>query len=457
MFTPRGGSGVDRGAIEPRSQLLVRAGRPTTRVIKDVIKDLTPVSVDALSAPTKTLRVAHFSDTYEPRRDGIITSLQTLVRAMATLGHEGLMVVPGHPDQDDSDQLLRMPSVPCGIAQFRIAAWPRRRHVEQIAAWRPDVIHVHTPGPVGLLGVFAARRLGVPLVQTYHTDLHAYADAYRLPSQMLSGLVRCYAKRLGVPRPPIPRGLPRSARRRALLDAGNYLLLGGADIVLVPTPAVLSRHGLPVDSERLFLAPSGVSLPPIPPGARQEVRARCGFGPNTPVALFVGRINREKNVQLLVDAFGRLAAQLPHARLLMVGAVYEQRWARSLLEDAGIADRCVLTGELPPAEVAKAYAAADVFAFPSRTDTQGLVLQEAALAGLPSVLVDPALHGSGPLAGLGVLTEPEPVTFGHAIAELLTDPVRRRRLGLAAKARAEQNTPAAYAARVAALYSRVVS
>lgn len=403
-----------------------------------------------------TLRIAHFTDTYVPRRDGVVTSLQTLTAAMSELGHASLLVVPRHPDQPTDEELLRLFSVPCGVAQFRLASWPRSRHVERVAHWLPHVVHVHTPGPVGLLGIFAARRLGLPLVQTYHTDLRAYADAYRLPSRVLSGVVRCYARRLGSPKPEIPRGGSRVERRRAVVDAGTGLLLADADAVLVPTPAILTRCHLPVDDDRLYLAPAGVGLPHVPPDAGPDFRRRHGIAPNEPVVLFVGRVNREKGIDLLTEAFGRLRRVVADARLVLVGAVYEPRWVQRLLEQAGIADRTILTGQLPPDQVAAAYAASDVFAFPSLTDTQGLVVQEAALAGLPTVLADAALHASGPLAGTGVLAGTDPMRFAEALEDLLTDPAYRARVGAEARRRAERNSPAAYAQRMAAIYGQAV-
>lgn len=419
------------------------------------------------------MRIAHFSDTYLPRRDGIVTALHTLTEALDGLGHASLRVVPRHPDQPDAADLLRVRSMPCGVAQYRMAAWPREAHVARVAAWRPDVIHVHTPGMVGLLGVFAARRLGLPLVHTYHTDLHAYIDAYRVPSRVLSVGVRCYARRLGLRADKVSRRLPSDQRRRAILDSGNGLLLGEADAVLVPTAAVLARCGLPVVSDRIHLVPTGVAPRAVPAGAAGGFRARHGLPPAAPLVLCVGRVNREKNIDLLVRAFGRLLADRPAAgsegrrggpparrvapRLVLVGAVYERRWLGRLLREAGVEAATVVTGQLPPEEVAAAYLAARVFAFPSRTDTQGLVLHEASLAGLPTVLADPQLHGTGPLAGAGLLAPADPTGYAAALGELLADPGRAAAIGAAARQRALAHTPDQFAATVAQVYSRALA
>jgi Glycosyltransferase len=160
---------------------------------------------DPWTAGDRPLRIAHFTDTYLPRRDGVISSLRTLAAALRDCGHETLTVVPRHPEQPDEPDVLRLRSMPCGVADLRLASWPRRQHVTRVAGWAPDLVHVHTPGPVGLLGVFTARSLRLPMVHTYHTDLHAYVDAYRVPITALRMGVRMYARRLGMNRPPAPR------------------------------------------------------------------------------------------------------------------------------------------------------------------------------------------------------------------------------------------------------------
>lgn len=436
----------------------------------------------------QVVRVMHFTDTYLPRRDGVITSLRTLRAGLTELGHTSLTVVPAHRDQAFEPGLIRLPALACGVADLRLARWPwrhlRPELLERLATHRPDVIHVHTPGPTGLLGVLTARRLGLPLVQTYHTDLHAYADAYRVPAVALRVLARLYARRLHAGRAaPLPpgasvAGFPRVAAfsaphpagaiaagaqtaaaretafslaadhssRRAALDLGNELLLGGADAVVVPTAAVLERISLPVDPARLYLIPTGVA----PPRAAADI-SHWGIDEDDKVVLFVGRVNREKGIDLLLPAFDRVLAAEPRARLVLVGAVYEPRWLRRMIRS----DRVIVTGQQPPEVVAAAYKRANVFAFPSGTDTQALVLQEAALAGVPSVLIDPVLHERGALAGAAVLTDAG--GFADAVLGLLRDPAAAKALGARAAQHAARHTPQAFAAAMADIYGKVVN
>jgi glycosyltransferase involved in cell wall biosynthesis len=246
--------------------------------------------------------------------------------------------------------------------------------------------------------------------------------------------------------------------RRSALDACNALLLRDCDTVIVPTRAVLDRVRLPVPDDRVVLVPSGVAPRPTTPEAVAAFRRRYAITPSDRVLLFVGRVNREKGIDRLIDAFAAIVAQRPEARLVLVGARYEPKWFAGLLRRIGpvAAARITWTGEQPAEVVAAAYAAAEVFAFPSLTDTQALVLQEAALAGLPAVLADPVLHRHGALAGAGLYAGPEPAGFADAVVRLLDDPSLARRLGAEAADRARAHTPARYAAALLDVYAAAV-
>ncbi|WP_157546689.1 glycosyltransferase [Hamadaea tsunoensis] len=413
----------------------------------------------AISPPTRAeqrvQRVAHFTDTYLPRRDGVVTSLRTLCRELDADGCATVTVAPRHREQPPSTDLLTLRSVPCGVADLRLGGWPTAAALERVAHRRPDLIHVHTPGPMGLLGTIVARRLGVPLVHSYHTDLYAYAEAYRVPARALELGLQYYARHLGAPGRCGQAG--EISRRHRALDGLHKLLLGRADAVIVPTPAVLERAHLPVPAERIFLVPAGVAARPVTPAEVAAFRTRWGLREDDAVALFVGRVNREKGVDLLISAFARVAARVPAARLLLIGAVYEPRWVRRLLAAAGVESRVVITGQLPPEEVAAAYACARVFAFPSLTDTQGLVLQEAALAGVPSLLCDPQLHRTGVLGETALLAPPLPDAYAEMLTALLTSPGTAKAAGARARERAMHHTPARYAATMRDVYAFAAS
>jgi glycosyltransferase involved in cell wall biosynthesis len=390
------------------------------------------------------VRVVHFSDTFLPRRDGIVTALRTLMPELRNAGHEVLLVAPHHPSQDPGEVGLALPSLPTGIAGLRICP-PRARYAAVLAGWSPTSVHIHTSGTVGLLGALTARRLGLPAVVTYHTDLHAYADAYRIPTSALRLALRLYATRLAAQR-------VEGGSRTQVIDAFNRLLFDSADAIIVPSEAILERSPWLAGHARVAVIPTGVAHHAVPADAGPGFRDRWGIPRQAPLVLFVGRVNPEKGVDLLARAFGVVLGSLPDARLVLMGAVYRPRWLRDLLARAGIAHRTIVTGQQPPPMVGAAYAAAHVFAFPSLSDTQGLVLHEAALAGLPSVLVDRALHTASPLREGMLLSGPTPPAFGSSLAELAGDPARARRYGAAARRSAAEMTPRRHCERLISLY-----
>lgn len=389
-----------------------------------------------------SLRIAHFSDTYLPRRCGIQTSLQVLIAALAEAGHTCLLVVPAHRSLRHQPGLYGLPGVPTGVVGLRLV-WPRERYVRKAAAWRPDVIHVHTPGPIGLLGVLTGRRLKVPVVHTYHSDYHAQAAANQVPTFPIRIGASLFARRLGLPCPP-HEGLGEA------IDANVALLFHDADAVITPTPAILRRVRLPVPQERIFQVPTGLAPVPVSSRAAQDFRARFGIPAQRRIVLFVGRVNPEKNVELLIEAFRLLGTRVPEAHLVLIGAIWRRRWLRRLLTPP--IEHLTLTGVQPKDVVAAAYSAATVFAHPSVTDTQALVHQEAALAGVPTVLTDAELHSTGPLHGASVLAEPQPGPYADALDELLGNPEKARELGRAARQAALRHTPQHFAASVTRVY-----
>ncbi|MGW6934631.1 glycosyltransferase [Lentzea sp. NPDC054927] len=398
-------------------------------------------------AESAQIRVAHFSDTFLPRRDGVIKSVRVLVAELEAAGQRSLLVVPHHRESPAGEIGLALRSLPTGVAGMRTCL-PCLHHVRAVGRWRPNVIHVHTAGAVGLLGVLAARSLRVPLVVTYHTDLHAYADAYRIPTTVLRLMLCLYGARLGArtPRPPT---------RGAVIDAINALLLRPAAMVIAPTAAILHRAPLELPHNRVVVIPTGVAHVPSASDGGCRFRARWAVPPDAPLILFVGRVNAEKGIELLVHAFRHVLRDHRGARLVLVGAVFNPSWLRRLLMDAGVLHNTVVTGQQPEEVVAAAYAAATAFVFPSLTDTQGLVLREAALAGVPTIMVDAHLHAADPQHMATLLARPTAEDLGEAISTVLSDPQLASSVASAACEVASTMTPNTYGRSVLAIYRTI--
>jgi glycosyltransferase involved in cell wall biosynthesis/predicted metal-dependent phosphoesterase TrpH len=299
--------------------------------------------------------------------------------------------------------------------------------VETLAEGRFDAIHVCSPGPVGIAGALIARGLRLPLVGSYHTELTAYAA---LRSQ--------------------------DARVANAMDLAVRSFYNACDLVLSPSPASdealrqigvsgqrIARWDRGVDTARFDPALRGeLPLPAAPPGASINV-------------LYAGRITREKGSELLADAFLEAHRRDPRLHLLLAGGGPEPEQER-LRERLG--ERATFLGWLQGRELAQVYASADIFLFPSATDTFGQVILEAQASALPVV----ALARGGPLSliedGLsGLLCEPDAEALAGRVLELAASPLLRRRLAAAGLAAVRERTWESALGRLADGYRQVLS
>jgi glycosyltransferase involved in cell wall biosynthesis len=285
----------------------------------------------------------------------------------------------------------------------------------------PDVVHVATPGPVGLCGLAVARLLGIPVVGSYHTELGPYAlDLTHdlLVTKATEAYVEWFYRQCAA--------------------------------VLAPTATVAAALRLRGHAD-VGIWGRGVDRDLFDPGRRNEaLRGGLLEGADT-LLLSVGRVSHEKRLDHLLQAFARVNRSLPGTRLLVVG----DGPARRELErtaPAGVS----FYGEARGDELARLYAAADVFCFASTTDTFGQVLLEAAASGLPVVAV--AAGGAVDLVEDGVTGRLVPaddvLAFAAALGELVETPATRARYGTAARRRALERTWDAALAELASCYRR---
>jgi glycosyltransferase involved in cell wall biosynthesis len=345
------------------------------------------------------LRIALFSEVYWPMVSGVGVTLLRLTDALQARGHQVRVysaTYPLPPGAADRPEVHRSPSVPLFLYPDVQWAFPRFREVaEDLAAFGPDVVHVATEFSLGLAGVKAARQLQVPLVASAHTDYDQYAARYGVTWALRAGW--------------------------------HYLrwFYGQAHQVLCPSRIYeeqLHRHGV----VHTGIWSRGVDPDVFTPHFRSAAyRRRIGAGPRDLVVTYIGRLAREKNLDLLLEAWDQLASERGTARLVLVG--------RGPLEDElrrrGTPSLHVL-GLLHGRELSEAYASADVFAFPSTTETFGNSLLEAMSSGLPSLVaaaggvLEFVEHGEN-----AWLVEPESASaIAEGLSRLLVDPGLRRRV-----------------------------
>ena len=355
------------------------------------------------------LRVAVVTETYPPEINGVARTVGLMVEALLGRGHEVRLVRPRQsresvpsPDQAPRERLVAGFAIPFyRHLQIGLAS-PSMLHKEW-SRWRPDLVHVVTEGPLGWAAVSAARRLAVPVCSDFHTNFHSYSRHYGFG--MLAGAVARYL--------------------RALHNR--------ADCTLVPT-AQMRANLEALGFERVAVVGRGVDTQLFSPARRSErLREAWGCREGDTVVLHVGRIAPEKNLGLFVEAALGMHAIDPKLRVVLVGDGPQGPRLRARHPDFVFAG--MRTGE----DLAEHYASADVFLFPSTTETFGNVTLEAMASGLAVVAYDYAAaqqylrHGvSGLLAPQGDAGE-----FVQMAAQLARNRRLRPRFGLEARHAAE--------------------
>jgi glycosyltransferase involved in cell wall biosynthesis len=359
------------------------------------------------------VRVALFTNNYLPFCGGVTISVETLRRGLAARDHEVWIFAPRLPGATpDVPRLVRYPSIPAATyPEFALAFPYARRITARVRALGVDVFHAHHPFLLGPAARRLARRAGRPLVFTYHTRYEKYAHYVPLRRT----LVEAAALRL-------------STRFAARADA-------------VIAPSALIRDELLARGVRTPIAvvPTGVDLEGFSPGEAAAARAALDLDPHDPVVLYVGRLDPEKSVERVLLAFELIAWTIPRARLLVVGQGTQAECLRALVSRLRMTNRVRFAGLQPHDALTSYYRAADVFLFASETETQGLVLAEAAACALPAVAV--AAPGCAEVVSdgeTGVLTKSSPAALAEAAIDLLLDADRRRALGRRAREVAER-------------------
>ncbi|GAB2711045.1 glycosyltransferase [Halomonas garicola] len=356
------------------------------------------------------LRTAMFTNNYLPFIGGVPISIERLKRGLEALGHPVMVVAPryGSPPAEGEDDVLRLRSLlPLGKHQeFRLANIFSPRMASRVRAFTPTLIHVHHPFWIGRAGQLLGRLLGVPVVYTYHTRLEHYAHYVPLPGPLFRNFIsHALVKRFA----------------------------NGCDVVIVPTSSVEEYLRLIGVKKPIFVQPTGIEyerFARVDAEAVTALRARHSLAGKR-VLVSISRLSQEKNVDFLLDGLRLLHDSGEHdAHLLLVGEGHDRRRLEARIDALGLTEHVTLAGAVPPTEIPLYCHAAELFVFASRSETQGMVVLEAMAAGLPVVVIrssgieDIVSQGSN-----GHKTPPDPQAWSRAVAELLNDADKRRRMG----------------------------
>ena len=385
------------------------------------------------------MRIALITDCYWPRVNGVTVSVQTYRDELQRLGHEVIILCPEYPAAwgavPKEDSVKRFPSMPNSVSKedrlIRPTAFPR--FIRTLEQFNPDVVHINTEITANFAARSYAKLRGYPILVTSHTDYEDYIGNYitYVPDRLLRATVRF-----------LMRAIYRSA-----------------DVIITPSRTQEQKLKAYHIRKRFVVIPTGIA-PSFRPREGDEVAAyRASLDSRFPslagrrILLFAGRLTVEKDVKFLVPVLRRVLNHRDDVALVFAGDGPARAQVEAMAQRSGLAERCVFLGYVERSELPLVYSCADVFVFPSKTETQGLCTIEAMGTGLPVVAIGEmgtrdvmrGDHG-------GFMVRDDKKEFSGAVLRLLNDGKLRAKKSAEAIDWARQYRVEATTQRLARLY-----
>lgn len=390
------------------------------------------------------MKIAICSDAYYPMTNGVAVFTTNLAKGLKSRGHEVIVISPSfngkrhtkvdkksgvinhfltakrfhlYPDQihdiPDKKEVLGL-KIPRLV--YKNGLWlstrPRREIKKILKEFKPDIIHLQTAGPVGL-GVMAyIKKTDTPLISTGHS----YPDNFTSQFKLL-----------------------RPIKRPVNVAVRHYLnsFLKDAEYATMPTELAIEEL-IPKNRKR-FKVPvealsNGVDLSAFKPGkVSEEISKKYHLEKNPHRVLYIGRVDPEKSIDIVIKAFKQVLEEIPDAEFVLIGDGADKARLEKLTKHLKIGDSVRFLGRILPPDLYELYRTGSVFATASETETQGIVLIEAAATGLPLVAVDAgAIKEICKNGKNGYLCQPEDVDgIAKSLIKILSNPKKQQEMGVA--------------------------
>lgn len=390
------------------------------------------------------MKIGFFTDRYYPQVDGVAVSVDIFAKELIKLGHEVTVFAPEAAkkkrDREDPSYVVRFKSFPSIWYEDHRETMPfTPAAIKKVKNKDLDIIHIHTPAQVGILGLRVAKEDNIPTVVTHHTDIDQYAKIYKkIMLGIFVGILigPALLKSKEHYKDILPNLKPKKSFEkwnRKLIIESVGLFYSNCDAVIVPSVKMeksLVDYG---KFNNIKVLPTGIDL--------DEAKAKTDFKPrekfkidsSSPLLLFVGRLGKEKNIQLIIKSMPKILAQNPETRLLIVGDGPYAEELKSLTRELRLAKSVIFAGLLDRAETFACFRASDIFCFASMTDTQGLVLNESAIESKPVVFLDEQISPLAQNGKTGIQAKNTSSSFAAACLKLINDKAMARKYGENAK------------------------
>jgi 1,2-diacylglycerol 3-alpha-glucosyltransferase len=392
------------------------------------------------------MRIGLFTDTYHPSSNGITVVVDIMKHNLELLGHEVYVVAPAASLRFwnfKEKNVLRFPGVKgLFFDEYLTSVFFPPSQYQKIKKLNLDVVTIFTPAQVGLMGAYSALNLRIPLVSQYSTDLTEYVTRY--PAVMPGVLV------LFATLPFVLKSKTRDTFRVArqmtkksdsaqswnaysLQKTITFLHNHCSSVISVSDKVakMLADWGTEVP---VYTIPTGVDVGSVDQKKVAELKKKYNLKTTDKVLLSLGRVAKEKNIDLIIDSMPAVLAGEPNAKLMIVGNFSYREVLEKKVEAMGLSTSVFFTGRVQLKDRWNMYALADIFCFPSVTDTQALVVNEAGLMSLPIVWCDKAVNDVLQDGKTGIHAKNNPSSYTKALLKLLGDPKKCTKYGQNAQA-----------------------
>jgi len=356
------------------------------------------------------------------------------MRNLEALGHSVELVVPDYPDYEEQNKKIhRVLSLPLKEPLIPLP-FPGKKPIQKIVeTFQPDIIHTHHPFLLGKIALKVAKRNNVPIVMTYHSMYEEYIHYV----------------------PFLPEGILKGFVIRNVKNFANKL-----DAIVAPSESILKILHERKLKPPVRVIPTGINPKYFvtSPATRLSTRKNWGVKEEDVVIISFARIAKEKNFNLLFQAFAQILKKVSvPLKLVLGGDGPAKPELEKLSQTLGIQKNTIFTGEIRHEDVPNFLAGGDIFAYSSTSETQGLVTLEALASGLPAVVVDAPGNRDAVLRDVcGLVSGTDLDSFSSALIQLITKKDLRMKLAGNARKRAEEFSESRMAEKMAELYKSLL-
>ena len=386
------------------------------------------------------MRIGLFTDTYPPFINGVSTSVLMLKQGLEKLGHEVYVVTVNDESfsYKEEDGILKIPSFPIGIMNFRQTGIYPIKAFNIIKKWKLDIIHSHTEFSIGTFARLISKQLNIPLVHTYHTMYEEYIYY-------------------------ITKGYFNSASKKLVEYLTLFLCDKTIDELIVPTEKTkeLFKDKYKVKRD-VYVIPSGIDTTRfykenIDKNEIINLKKDLGLKKTDFIVLYVGRIAKEKSIDFLINNFNSVLKRIPKAKMIIVGDGPDIKDLIDLTRKKGLENKIIFTGKAPWTDVPKYYSLCDLFVTASKTETQGLTVIEAMGASKPVVAIrDESFELMITDKKDGLFFDDEK-SYVDMVYEVYKNKKLRDEISFNARLTADKYSPYNYAKNVLKVYEKVIS